>query len=53
MQLLAKELRQPLAYMVVFAVGGLCPIYADILFEVAVEFIEASNSVSYSSPMPR
>lgn len=40
MQFLGKELRQPLADIVVLAVGGLRPVYADVLFEVAVEFVE-------------
>ena len=40
MQLLGKELRQPLAHVVVLAVGGLRTVYADMLFEVAVELVE-------------
>lgn len=39
MQFLGKKLGQPLAHVVVFAVSGLRPIYADVLFEIAVEFV--------------
>ena len=40
MQFLAKELRQSFAHVVVFAIGGLRPVYADMLFEIAIELVE-------------
>ncbi len=40
MQLLGKELRQPLTHVVIFTIGGLRPIHTDMLFEVAVELVE-------------
>ena len=39
-ELVGEELRQPLAHVVVLAVGGLGTVYTDVLFEVAVEFVE-------------
>ncbi len=39
-QLVGEKFCQPLAHVVVFAVGGLRPIDADVLFEVAVELVE-------------
>lgn len=39
-ELVGEELRQPLAHVVVLAVGGLRTIDTDVLLEVAVELIE-------------
>ena len=40
MQLVGEKLRQPLAHVVVLAVGGLRAVDADMLLEVAVELVE-------------
>ena len=40
-QFVGEELCQPFAYVIIFTVSGLCPVYADVLFEIAFELVES------------